>query len=64
MEAAEKLLLNNRSTRIGGPQLKIKNQIMAYHRTFEKALYRTFPKLSPLIENYIMERVRSTSPEI
>ena len=30
----------------------------------EKVLYRTCRKLSSLIENYIMEEVRSPSPEI
>ena len=29
-----------------------------------KVLYRTCWKLYPLIENYIMERVRSSSPEV
>ena len=55
MQAAEKFLGNKRSTRIGSPQLKIKNQNMAYHGTFGKVLYRTCPKLSPLTENYIMK---------
>ena len=32
----EKFLQNKKSTRISGPQLKIKNQIMAYRLTFEK----------------------------
>ena len=33
---AEKCLKNKRSTRISDPQLKIKNQIMAYRQTFGK----------------------------
>ena len=80
-----------RSTRISGPQLKVKNQIMAYRWSFgkdslklekllwaihiwirhnkvwckdEKFLYQTWWKLSSLIKNGIMERVRSPSPEI
>ena len=61
MGPTEKFHKNKRCTRIGGPQLKIKNQIMAYHWTFGKVLYRTYRKLPPLTENYIMERV---SPEI
>ena len=32
----EKFLSNKRSTRISRPQLKIKNQIMAYRQTFAK----------------------------
>ena len=32
----ENFLYNKRSTRISDPQLKIKNQIMGYHWTFEK----------------------------
>ena len=32
----EKFLQNKRSTRISGPQLKIKNQIMAYQWAFRK----------------------------
>ena len=48
MGPTEKFHKNKRCTRIGGPQLKIKNQIMAYHRTFGKVLYRTCQKLSPL----------------
>ena len=32
----EKFPKNKRSTIISGPQLKIKNQIMAYHWTFGK----------------------------
>ena len=32
----EKFLSNKRSTRINSPQLKLKNQIIAYRWTFEK----------------------------
>ena len=85
--------LSKRSTSVNDPQLKIKNQIIAYHWTFgkdsqqidkifeqsrinydtidygvtvdrQKVLYQAWWKLTSSFENYIMEWVRSPSPEI
>ena len=70
-----KIFSKRREAPVSGPQLKIKNQIMVYRWTFGKdslklekilwaILYQTCRKLSSLIENCIMEGVRSPSPEI